>query len=1457
MTPNRTRRLLVTSITVLVALWALDEAEAQTIRLRQQGATGTRVNMQVGQTINIEVFADLQGVASSGISFFISVPEGAFVVNDQGLPGQAGTQPFRFATGGLFDGAVVSSNLLLPESDALAATIPGQQLQFSAVIGVGSDRNRTGSGVVATFQMIAVQPIENGRVSIDDNPVQETKLVLSDGISERRFVTTQGMEITVSGLELLDIPDVILQPGQSDSVQIGSLDNYVRNTLSPADSIRWSFEPAEPESLIVTIDPRTRIVKVEPVDDWRGRVRLVWTATDPQLASPGQPPLQATEVSDIVVNNRPLFDFAPGPDGVKRYSVRLVEDRNTFIPGTTNLDPRRAFRDIDLDNFVIDPDVIDPDTELRYLFSLLPIGLSVNDANVRGSVADNNHELLIWSRPDFGGTDSIGTTLVQGDTTTLFGGRDSMRVLVRDAFGGQDTLKVIVEVIEVPDAPRILETEVEPRISRGSVKRYPFKTFAEDPDTPLEDLIITWVNDPQDHFIVDTTRVNSELQLEVQGDPGFTGTGRVVVRVADPLDPNNLFDEVILFFQSAEALPPDIFPPEIKIGTMPDGLHTENLDLFVSDPDNDDADLRWSVPPVSNNQITIDQQRTLAVYTPKDFVGYEEVTLTVLDPGNQSDMLKLRIYSSDGRPVTGGIPDVTLDRGQSHRELDLDNYYHDANNPDEQMAWSALPTFDTDNLTVSIDGLTHLVTFFADERSTFGTETVIFRVTDPSGVSDEDTMLVTIVSGGTDSGGDFTISPPIPQLEAPVGPPTTLLDLHDHIQTSPSVSRSSITWSMADPGRVGIAGIQRRPDAADPDGVRWLLTVFSDSSGVDTVQFVATDSLGRSETATTTIRYFGESERLQLLSLPDIVFISGTAYTGLTLNDFIADRQAHPDSAMMWSHVDIGQGEGNIIIQINKDSSVRALSFDITQTQVVFTARDTILGVTGRDTVRVFSQDPALGQQDLQPMPDIVLQAGTVDSSIVLNDFLPEDIEPGNPRWSVSGQTLTVPIIDPASPHKLRISSVGVSVGTDTLQLRVDLGGGFVATGDLTVTIIEPVDESTLSIRVVPNPLSVNYVDFFVMARTNLTSSPTVVVSFEGDTTVAVRQIEDDLSQRHVLIWAGSFRVRLGGTGTLQFRAQAITALGSSVSATASIAVGTTRSGKALALRHGGVQLVVPNGAVDGDRLLYLQSMPPASGAEPAARAAGGGDLSLDREILLYPADLELRGGAWLQVEGTWERGGGLYAAFADGWRWLSGDMREVRIDRLGRYGVLYDHTAPILVVTPLADAIRLGVTDAGSGTDPGSVFAELDGQRYVPEDVGDGFVVRIAVTDPAAAGEREVTFVARDRAGNEARREVRLVVAAVPTVSSLGENFPNPFNPGTEIPFELAARGDAVVELRVYNAAGQMVRELLDRAMSPGRHVVSWDGRDESGRLVGSGVYYYRLRQADWVQSRPMTLLK
>jgi len=88
-----------------------------------------------------------------------------------------------------------------------------------------------------------------------------------------------------------------------------------------------------------------------------------------------------------------------------------------------------------------------------------------------------------------------------------------------------------------------------------------------------------------------------------------------------------------------------------------------------------------------------------------------------------------------------------------------------------------------------------------------------------------------------------------------------------------------------------------------------------------------------------------------------------------------------------------------------------------------------------------------------------------------------------------------------------------------------------------------------------------------------------------------------------------------------------------------------------------------------------------------------------------------------------------------------------------------------------------------------------------------------------------------------------------------LAQNRPNPFNPRTMIRFSLDA--EAPARLIVYDVKGRVLRTLVDERKSAGSHSVVWDGRDDAGHRLTSGVYLYRLESGERMVTRKLMLLQ
>lgn len=123
------------------------------------------------------------------------------------------------------------------------------------------------------------------------------------------------------------------------------------------------------------------------------------------------------------------------------------------------------------------------------------------------------------------------------------------------------------------------------------------------------------------------------------------------------------------------------------------------------------------------------------------------------------------------------------------------------------------------------------------------------------------------------------------------------------------------------------------------------------------------------------------------------------------------------------------------------------------------------------------------------------------------------------------------------------------------------------------------------------------------------------------------------------------------------------------------------------------------------------------------------------------------------------------------------------------------------------------------------------------------------------------IEFYFEELSGTSLKKQVSLpaMQAAsldlLPQAFKLYPNFPNPFNPETRIQFDLPKAAE--VELRIYNALGQLVRTLVEQPYRAGSFTVTWDGRDHAGLLLPSGLYFYKMKAGKFQAQRKLLLLK
>ena len=143
------------------------------------------------------------------------------------------------------------------------------------------------------------------------------------------------------------------------------------------------------------------------------------------------------------------------------------------------------------------------------------------------------------------------------------------------------------------------------------------------------------------------------------------------------------------------------------------------------------------------------------------------------------------------------------------------------------------------------------------------------------------------------------------------------------------------------------------------------------------------------------------------------------------------------------------------------------------------------------------------------------------------------------------------------------------------------------------------------------------------------------------------------------------------------------------------------------------------------------------------------------------------------------------------------------------------------------------------------------------PEDEGasPGDRLQFYVDDRLADVEGESDVWLSDMGVRNVRLVVRPSTGDVPEMYALFQNSPNPFNPETDIRYQIPQAQK--VKLEVYNTTGQVLRVLVDEYVGAGSYMVRWDGRDMHGMEVSSGMYFYRIEAGDFMSTKKMVMIK
>jgi flagellar hook capping protein FlgD len=169
----------------------------------------------------------------------------------------------------------------------------------------------------------------------------------------------------------------------------------------------------------------------------------------------------------------------------------------------------------------------------------------------------------------------------------------------------------------------------------------------------------------------------------------------------------------------------------------------------------------------------------------------------------------------------------------------------------------------------------------------------------------------------------------------------------------------------------------------------------------------------------------------------------------------------------------------------------------------------------------------------------------------------------------------------------------------------------------------------------------------------------------------------------------------------------------------------------------------------------------------------------------------------------------------------------------------------------PFGQAVE-SITGDSEASFWGATLAALDSD-------GDGFANGVELQDSAGtwtsgtANPGTASLVTHP--GDATSYPATTAIEGMPYLYELGHNYPNPFNPTTLIPYTLPTNAHVVID--IYNVLGEKVRTLVNETATRGTYVTIWNGQDDLGNAVNSGVYFYRMSTGDFTSVKRLVMMK
>ena len=516
---------------------------------------------------------------------------------------------------------------------------------------------------------------------------------------------------------------------------------------------------------------------------------------------------------------------------------------------------------------------------------------------------DDAFEALLWEFATGGNVTASkpGSSLIL-QSALNYNGEDYIEITVRDVMELEDTITRPIWVYPVNDPPT-LSGLPDAEFERTQSYEFDMSDFTGDVDN--DPLTVNY--DTPDNFIVD---ING-MMVTISEVEGYIGSEDLIFMVSDPQG-LSASDTMRVVVTPLKGQPEWSKIP--KIG-FPQNQSFTNLILwdYVDDPDGDVSELTFEFSNYDDVDSTYvsPQNGRLYLYDLDDTPGWDIITVKAIDYDMNEASTEFLVFigPADGTPIVAAIPDTTIRAGTVSEWIDLDDYYYDVDNNDNEMVWTMAHAEAESLVTVDIDPLFRTVELGTVYTDATGSDRIIFTVTDPDDKFASDDSIIKVLSE----------TKPILDMPAKIGFVTgtkKTINLDDYA-ADPDFPNSDLEWSWH-----GNVNIEIEYDEEDTTYSKPIYFTSSDGwTGWERVYFVVQNPLGGSAIDSMLVFSVPDDGSPVVGGLDEVRVRAGFCDSlNIDLDDYYYDYDTK-ERFMTWSV------SGNDSITVNIDPSTHSIKF--------------------------------------------------------------------------------------------------------------------------------------------------------------------------------------------------------------------------------------------------------------------------------------------------------------------------------------------------------------------------------------------------------------------------------------------------------------------------------------------------------------------------------------------------